>query len=73
MNATDHVENGIADYEMEEHDVADKSEDEQGTEDHPDEDRTYIKEKSDLLSDTSLQAVDLGTAIIDQHFHDVLM
>lgn len=59
LNATDDVENDVGDYEMEEHDEADKSEDEEGTEDHPDEDTSFIKEKSGLFSDMSLQPVDL--------------
>lgn len=32
---------------------------------------TYIKEQGGLLSDTSLQPVDIGSEIIDQHFRDV--
>nr|XP_055075157.1 uncharacterized protein LOC129454640 [Misgurnus anguillicaudatus] len=41
-------------------------------EEETEEDMTYIKEQSGLLSDTSLQPVDVGSEIIDQHFKDVL-
>ncbi|XP_026120183.1 LOW QUALITY PROTEIN: uncharacterized protein LOC113099530, partial [Carassius auratus] len=68
----DEVENCDDDFEMEEQDVTDKNEDEKVVQDDPEEDITYIKEQSGLLSDTSLQPVDLGSEIIDQHFHDVL-
>ncbi|XP_042609822.1 uncharacterized protein LOC122142829 [Cyprinus carpio] len=72
LNAADEVENCDDDFEMEEQDVTDKNEDEKVVKDDPEEDITYIKEQSGLLSDTSLQPVDLGSEIIDQHFHDVL-
>ncbi|XP_026112280.1 LOW QUALITY PROTEIN: uncharacterized protein LOC113091073, partial [Carassius auratus] len=72
LNADDEVENCDDDFEMEEQDVTDKNEDDKVVQDDPEEDITYIKEQSGLLSDTSLQPVDLGSEIIDQHFHDVL-
>ncbi|XP_052421004.1 uncharacterized protein LOC127964736 [Carassius gibelio] len=72
LNAVDEVENCDDDFEMEEQDVTDKNEDDKVVQDDPEEDITYIKEQSGLLSDTSLQPVDLGSEIIDQHFHDVL-
>ncbi|XP_039509525.1 uncharacterized protein LOC120464209 [Pimephales promelas] len=72
LNATDELDNDD-DFEMEEQDVTDQNEDDKaGAGDDPEEDITYIKEQSGLLSDTSLQPVDLGSEIIDQHFHDVL-
>ncbi|XP_073714001.1 uncharacterized protein [Misgurnus anguillicaudatus] len=58
--------------EMQEDNVADNSDDDKVADDESHEDLTYIKEQSGLLSDTSLQPVDIGSEIIDQHFHDVL-
>ncbi|XP_048046234.1 LOW QUALITY PROTEIN: uncharacterized protein LOC125268187 [Megalobrama amblycephala] len=65
-------DNDMDDCEMKDQDIKDKNEHEKGSGDDPEEDITYIKEQSSLLSDTSLQPVDLGSEIIDQHFHDVL-
>ncbi|TKS65922.1 ATP-dependent DNA helicase PIF1 [Collichthys lucidus] len=42
------------------------------TEQEKEEDITYIKDQSGLLSDTSLQPVDLGSEIVDQNFQDIL-
>ncbi|XP_052412218.1 uncharacterized protein LOC127957635 [Carassius gibelio] len=72
LNADDEVENEADDFEMEKQDLTDKNEDEEEAADDPEEDITYIKEQSGLLSDTSLQPVDIGSEIIDQHFQDVL-
>ncbi|XP_073688692.1 uncharacterized protein [Garra rufa] len=72
LNAADDVENDADDSETEGQAVTDKNEDEKGAEDDPEEDMIYIKDQSGLLSDTSLQPVDLGSEIIDQHFNDVL-
>lgn len=73
LNASDEArDNEADDFEMEEQDITDKNEDDKGAGDDPEEDITYIKEQSGLLSDTSLQPVDLGSEIIDQYFHDVL-
>ncbi len=57
--------------EKEEQDVVEKI-DENDPDEQPEEDLTYIKEQSGLLSDTSLQPVDIGSEVIDQHFQDVL-
>ncbi len=57
--------------EKEEQDVVEQI-DENDPDEQPDEDLTYIKEQSGLLSDTSLQPVDIGSEVIDQHFQDVL-
>ncbi|XP_073694460.1 uncharacterized protein [Garra rufa] len=57
--------------EMEEQDVVEMT-DENDLDEQPEEDLTYIKEQSGLLSDTSLQPVDIGSEVIDQHFQDVL-
>ncbi len=57
--------------EKEEQDVVEQI-DENDPDEQPEEDLTYIKEQSGLLSDTSLQPVDIGSEVIDQHFQDVL-
>ena len=51
---------------------ADNSDDENTLEEQAEEDLTYIKDQVGLLSDTSLQPVDLGTEIIDHNFQDIL-
>ncbi|XP_076120789.1 uncharacterized protein LOC143101377 [Alosa pseudoharengus] len=48
------------------------SDEENALEEKVEEDLTYIKDQSGLLSDTSLQPVDLGSEIIDQNFQDIL-
>lgn len=65
-------EENVADDEMEEEDVVQKSEEEHDSEEQQEEDLTYIKEQIGLLSDTSVQPMDFGSEIIDQHFQDVL-
>jgi len=71
INSLNEPEENAAD-EMEEQAEVEKSEEENDTEEQPEEDLTYIKEQSGLLSDTCLQPVDLGSEVIDQHFQDVL-
>ncbi len=44
-----------------EQDVVEKIDDENDPDEQPEEDLTYIKEQSGLLSDTSLQPVDIGS------------
>ncbi|XP_065109326.2 uncharacterized protein [Paramisgurnus dabryanus] len=65
-----------ANDEMDDDNVSDKSGDEveecEELEIQPEEDLSFIKEQNGLLSDTSLQPVDIGSEVIDQHFHDVL-
>ena len=51
---------------------ADNSDIENTHEEQQEEDLTYIKDQGGLLSDTSLQPVNLGTEIIDQNFQDIL-
>ncbi|XP_041957559.1 uncharacterized protein LOC121715728 [Alosa sapidissima] len=48
------------------------SDDENVPDEQAEEDVTYIKDQNGLLSDTSLQPVDLGSEIIDQNFQDIL-
>ncbi|KAI7790400.1 hypothetical protein IRJ41_003612 [Triplophysa rosa] len=74
INSLDELEEIVVDdKEMEEQDVqVEKTYEENDTEEQPEEDLTYIKEQGGLLSDTSLQPVDIGSEIIDQHFRDVL-
>ncbi|XP_041961680.1 uncharacterized protein LOC121719960 [Alosa sapidissima] len=48
------------------------SDDDNVPEEQAEEDVTYIKDQNGLLSDTSLQPVDLGSEIIDQNFQDIL-
>ncbi|KAL1270842.1 hypothetical protein QQF64_029858 [Cirrhinus molitorella] len=57
--------------EKEQQDVVENI-DENDPDEQPEEDLTYIKEQSGLLSDTSLQPVDIGSEVTDQHFQDVL-
>ena len=52
--------------------IVEESDEENTPEEQPEEDLTYIKGQNGLLSDTSLQPVDLGSEIIDQHFQDIL-
>nr|XP_055041698.1 LOW QUALITY PROTEIN: uncharacterized protein LOC129429201 [Misgurnus anguillicaudatus] len=65
-----------ANDEMDDDNVSDKSGDEveegEELEIQPEDDLSFIKEQNGLLSDTSLQPVDIGSEVIDQHFHDVL-
>ncbi|XP_067306866.1 uncharacterized protein [Pseudorasbora parva] len=71
INSLDELEENVAD-EIKEQDAVEKSEMENDPEEPQEEDLTYIKEQSGLLSDTCLQPVDIGSEIIDQHFQDVL-
>ncbi|XP_072239813.1 uncharacterized protein [Leuresthes tenuis] len=48
------------------------SDDENNLEEEAEEELTYIKDQGGLLSDTSLQPVNLGSEIIDQNFQDIL-
>ncbi|XP_072232324.1 uncharacterized protein [Leuresthes tenuis] len=48
------------------------SDDENNLEEQAEEELTYIKDQGGLLSDTSLQPVNLGSEIIDQNFQDIL-
>ncbi|XP_063048465.1 uncharacterized protein LOC134442065 [Engraulis encrasicolus] len=51
---------------------SDNNEDNDDAEQNEEEDLTYIKHQSGLVSDTSLQPVDVGAEIVDQHFQDIL-
>ncbi|KAK0134798.1 OTU domain-containing protein 4 [Merluccius polli] len=48
------------------------SDDDNAAEGQAEEELTYVKDQSGLLSDTSLQPVDLGSEIVDQNFQDIL-
>ncbi len=71
INSLNESEENFAD-EKEEQDVVEKMDDENDPDEQQEEDLTYIKEQSGLLSDTSLQPVNIGSEVIDQHFQDVL-
>ncbi|XP_026099002.1 uncharacterized protein LOC113070058 [Carassius auratus] len=71
INSLNEPEENVVD-EMEQQDVVEKIDDENDLDEQQEEDLTYIKEQSGLLSDTSLQPVDIGSEVIDQHFQDVL-
>ncbi|XP_062409039.1 uncharacterized protein LOC134100005 [Sardina pilchardus] len=66
LNGTDQHE------ENTKQETPDNSDDENVPEEQAEEDVTYIKDQNGLLSDTSLQPVDLGSEIIDQNFQDIL-
>ncbi|XP_052393335.1 uncharacterized protein LOC127941915 isoform X1 [Carassius gibelio] len=70
INSLNEPEENVVD-EMEQQDIVEKI-DENDLDEQQEEDLTYIKEQSGLLSDTSLQPVDIGSEVIDQHFQDVL-
>ncbi len=71
INSLNESEENFVD-EKEEQDVVEKMDDENDPDEQQEEDLTYIKEQSGLLSDTSLQPVDISSEVIDQHFQDVL-
>ncbi|XP_026114512.1 uncharacterized protein LOC113092934 isoform X2 [Carassius auratus] len=71
INSLNEPEENVVD-EMEQQDIVEKIDDENDLDEQQEEDLTYIKEQSGLLSDTSLQPVDIGSEVIDQHFQDVL-
>ena len=68
LNETDDAEKEA----YNEDETVEESDEENSPEEQPEEDLTYIKGENGLLSDTSLQLVDLGSEIIDQHFQDIL-
>ncbi|XP_073723480.1 LOW QUALITY PROTEIN: uncharacterized protein [Misgurnus anguillicaudatus] len=65
-------ENVVCDEMQEQTAEAENGNGQKDPEEETEEDLTYIKEQCGLLSDTSLQPVDVGCEIIDQHFQDVL-
>ncbi|XP_060776102.1 uncharacterized protein LOC132885442 [Neoarius graeffei] len=60
----------VDNHNKDEVDNSDEENDNEGNEEE--EDLTYIKDQSGLVSDTSLQPVDVGSEIVDQHFQDIL-
>ncbi|XP_065139046.1 uncharacterized protein [Paramisgurnus dabryanus] len=71
VNSLDEPPENVVCDEMQEQDV-ENGDEQNDPEEETEEDLTYIKEQCGLLSDTSLQPVDVGSEIIDQHFQDVL-
>ncbi|XP_065140712.1 uncharacterized protein [Paramisgurnus dabryanus] len=76
LSEPDDIQSNANDEMDDDDNVSDKSGDEveegEELEIQPEEDLSFIKEQNGLLSDTSVQPVDIGSEVIDQHFHDVL-
>ncbi|XP_063049297.1 uncharacterized protein LOC134443443 [Engraulis encrasicolus] len=67
LDGTDHEND-----ETDDKDNVENSDDEEHDNEEKEEELTYIKDQSGLVSDTSLQPIDIGSEIVDQHFQDIL-